>query len=206
MSTRKTLRLNLSAMKKIGTNPYNELELSRFIKKLTLPAYIVGRNIGIENVITDNLKGHHHDVFCSNPLLLGDFEISGIMNNGIILENKTIKHNNITFKSINVGYEILKWLWRPVEYIPNNIKIGSALTEYSSTNNIMVKVDNSVAFIQRQCCPEELSASISSIQYPTNKKSSRSTLQIDGQLDIFENTPSVLHLEQNYDYVIELIA
>jgi hypothetical protein len=109
------------------------------------------------------------------------------MNEESILEAPFRHYDECLIETIDVGCEIMKWLWRPVTQIASNIKIGTALVEYSLVRNILLKVGNDVAFVQRQCYPESLNVSIDNLQAISSKPKTKDRYAVDGQLCLFQD-------------------
>lgn len=209
MSTRKTLRLKLTALVRIGVNPYNELEMLKLIKNLILPAVATDNNKRLEQFLK-NARGQKEDVFYKNPLLLGTLQSIGIMNTELMLVAPISYNNNIVVHTIDIGCETVKWLWRPVIQNSSNIRIGSALIEYSLVRNILLKINNDIGFIQRQCYPMKLNVCLNNIQSMSCSSTAKKGITIDGQLNLFDeqnDISNVLYMYENISgYDVQLIA
>ena len=212
MSTQKTLRLRLTALREIGVNPYKEAEMLEFIHSLILPEFVIGNNEGLGNIVK-SAKMQCEDIFHKHPLLLGMLESIGIMNEESMLEVTAKYYNDIAIKTIDVGSEIIKWLWRPVIQTTKNIRVGTALIEHSLVRNILLKVDDDVAFIQRQCYSQDLEISMGNLQLISDKSNVKKGSLDNGQIRLFEeqknnskviNFPVQSFYMESLDYHIEL--
>ena len=188
MSTRKTLRLRLSALREISVDPYKEAEMLEFLNSLVLPTFVIDNNEGLESMIKSE-KMQSEDIFHKYPLLLGMLKSIGIMNEESILEITTKYYDNIAIRAIDVGFEVIKWLWRPVVQKDTNIRVGTALIEYSLVKNILLKLDDDLAFVRRQCYSEDFEISLVNLQLISDRpsrKDSPTNLSTNSQIHLFE--------------------
>ena len=189
MSTRKILRLRLSALKKIGVDPYKEAEMLIFLNSLFLPTFVIDNNKGLEKMIKSE-KMQSENIFHKYPsLLLGILKSTGIMNEESILEITTKHYDNIVISAIGIGCGIIKWIWRPVVQKDTNIRVGTALIEYSLVHSILLKLDDDVAFVRRQCYSEDFEISLVNVQLIRDKPI-RKDSPTDSQIHLFEEDTS----------------
>lgn len=207
MCSKKNLRLQLSTLMKIGIDPCNEDHMSQLFKKLWLSSFVAENNEGLESIIK-GAKKQSTDVFHKYPFLIGKLISLGIMNQEQILEAPAIYDKEMLIQTEGIGCEVLKWLWRPVFLTSDNIRVGTALVEYSLVENIMLKVDDDIALIQRQCHPQELEVTKENLQKAgqINKQ-----MILEGQTNIFQTLKYINKREfiiptNTEEYIIEFVA
>lgn len=202
MSTKKTLRLRLSVLKEFGINPCDPLEMLHFLDSLILPEFAADNNVNLENFLKYT-RGQKDDVFLKYPLLDGTLEAAAVLVDGLVNTTTNTYYSGLKIEVIPVGIEMMKWLWRPVIEPKTGTRIGTAYVEFSLANNILVKVNDDIAFIQRKCTKDRLRLSLDNLQFSEGRPRITRNNVIEGQMDLF--TFEIQASEENY-YIIEIAA